>query len=606
MRRLIFLLVLWTAVGLAQAGDLDRATGGQDVTVSIASPFSVLPPGHIVPYRVTIRNDRNGTGTWQIHFMGTTSASTAGATYLDHDMTVAANTTGVFDLLVPLPTLATGEYGGTNLSAAITGPGFTSGPNDFFARFYSGSTYYPSASKCVRSPYTLIGNGVLGDVGLGPLETSYKDRSEQFFGSAVDVAELPSDWRAYSGVASFLLKDSEWLSLNAAQRAAVCDYVAMGGHLTLLTSDTAEVKTPQLQLPEPDGKPGPYGFGNITLQSGLTFPPDRYTLTKYLQDSPVELAQNIDLDFSTWPLRKLVGTIAVSSVFILSFVVFFGSLIGPVNLFVFAPGKKRFRLFWTTPLISIIASVALIVSILLTDGLGGTGRQMIVIFSLPGANREAVIQEQVSRTAVLFRTEWQNQQDYLISAVSTRSMDNASGGAGSRANNYQQEMADASNTYRQSGNEFSGDWFRSRSASGQYLQAVRNSRAALTVLNPQGFASGQPPQVLSSFAGTLDVVYLLDGGGHYWTCRQLAPGSKQTCTSATYHQFRRFWNDARANAGGMLKRVLNPDTRTGYFYATGTVPPSERLTTLGEIQWQLDKGIYLGPWVASTAPEGTP
>jgi hypothetical protein len=163
-------------------------------------------------------------------------------------------------------------------------------------------------------------------------------------------------------------------------------------------------------------------------------------------------------------------------------------------------------------------------------------------------------------------------------------------------------MAD---TYLQIGNDYSGNWFRSRSVTGQYLQAMRPSRASLTVLNAAAVDAGQEaPTVLSSFPSTLSRVYLLDSQGNVWTCEDLAPGHKATCVAGTSAAYSSFWNDACADAGGKLRPLLNAAAnRAGCFYATGVPAPEEILPTLGEIHWDTEPGVYLGPWVASTSTE---
>ncbi len=602
MRHLILALVIGSAVlagGMFAArasGQLDRSANGQDVTVSLKSPFSDFPPGGCVPYQVNIRNDRNAPGTWHFFFQGAANMSNVGASIFEKDLSVAANTSASFDIVVPMPSAS--ETGYISMNVGVTGPGFRSSYNQFFAYMYSNN---PGS----RSPFTVIGADVLGPSGSGSLESAYKDRSGVFYGSVVDMEDMPSDWRAYSGVAALILKDSEWLSLNAAQHEAVCDYVAQGGHLTLFTSENLDSRTPQLQLPSPGGKPGAYGFGNISLDATPSFPPDAALLITAIEDSPASTAANVDQNFSTWGLRPLIGTIVVSAGFILSFVLLFGSLVGPVNLFVFARGNRRFRLFWTTPLISLVASLALIVGIFLTDDLGGKGIQTVAIYSLPSVNREVVIQEQVARTGVLFSNQWHNDQDYLITPVSDSAMKNALVAEGGRVYGPRANLADSPATYRQDGNEYFGNWFRSRSVSGQYLQAIRPSRSALTVLNPQALNSrGAPPVVLSSFPQELSQVFLLDNQGHYWTCTHLEPGRKETCAPCNELDFNPFWTKACTNAGGKLRPLLSwVGDRAGCFYATGIPSPDERLATLGEIRWGVDQGIYLGQWVASTAPE---
>jgi hypothetical protein len=596
----------------ARGDDLDRSTEGHEVRVRADSPFSTLPPGGCVPFRVTIRNDGDSSGTWRMTFQSSSNMSNLGASIFEQDCPVAANSSATFDLLVPLPKASNTPGYNTTLQVGVAGPGFENAGagREFFGYFYQNNA-------TARSPYTIIGQNLLGPIGLGPLETLYKDGGQEFYGSEVDPAALPSDWRAYSGVASILLKDTEWLDLSPAQHDAICDYVAQGGQLTLFT--TQGMQAAELQLPGPNGQPGAYGFGSIEVKPEQTQPPTAETLSLTLNFSPAADAQKIDQNFSTWDLRQSLGTIAVSAVFILSFVILFGSVVGPVNLFVFARGKNRFRLFWTTPLISVVASVALIAGILLTDGIGGTGKQMVVIYNLPEVNREVVIQEQVARTALLFSNRWLNTQDYLITPISADSIDGAMYHHGEYAfRGTHTDLDDSPDTYFQKGNELSGNWFRSRAITGQYLQAVLPSRSCLTVLNPNYFIAPTaslspfprtptPPVVLSSFPTTLTKVFLLDASGHYWTCDNLEPGRQQTCAPASVADFNVFWNAASANAGGKLRPALNgARNRPGYFYATGLPPANDTLTTLGEIRWQVTTGLYLGPWVASPTPETGP
>ena len=459
-------------------------------------------------------------------------------------------------------------------------------------------------------PFCLIGNDVLGNAGTGPLETAYKGTgpsygsSSNFYGSAIQASHIPTDWRALTGAARIILRDSEWLSLNSAQRGAVSDYVAQGGRLILLTTEILDTRVPELQLPTPDGKPGTYGFGQIAVQNVPAFPPDVSVLQNLIEHDGANPARQVDSDYSTWGLRDKVGTFTVHTGLILCFVLAFGVLIGPVNLFVFARGKNRFRLFWTTPLISILASAALLIAILLTDGLGGNGKQLIAVFSLPGANRAAVIQEQIARTAVLFSNRWHNDQDYLISPVSDSSLNNAASPAGFRSYSPRMNLAAQSDTYLQIGHDYSGNWFRSRSVTGQYLQAMRPSRSSLTVLNAAAVNDGKPPEVLSSFPGILSRVYLLDNQKHAWYCEDLAPGRKQVCRAVTDGDYSRFWLNTCTDAGGKLRPLLDAAANhAGFFYAVGNPDPSESLPSSGEVHWEAVQGIYLGPWIAAPATE---
>lgn len=608
MRRFLLLSCAWivwlAGFFICRADNLERALEGNNVKATLSSPFSALPPSGCVPFRVTIRNDGNTPGTWHITFEGGANVYMRGmgSSLMSEDVTVKANASDSFDFMVPL-TASTDRSHANSLQVGITGPGF--GDSGLEGRNLAAFINYGAEPQ---SPFTLVGSEILGPSGTGWLETWYKNRRQAFAGSAVDASALPSDWRAYSGVAAICLKDSEWLALSAVQHDALCDYVAQGGELLLFSAEDTGARATGLRLPQSDGNPGAYGLGYISLATYPTLPIDPQILDTEVKRHRAPAAENIDQNFSTWDLRKQLGSIQVSGAFILCFVLLFGTLVGPVNMFVFAKGRQRFRLFWTTPLISILASLSLMAGILLTDGLGGSGRQMIVIYSLPDANREVVVQEQVARTGLLFHTGWHSDQHYLITPVSDSSMGNAMYRNGAYAGRSDGLEENFPNKYVQSGGTYAGNWFRSREVSGQYLQAVRPSRSTLTVLNPGGFNSGQePPVLLSSFPQELSHVYLIDPQGHFWTCENLEPGVKKSGAPSSGIELNRFWTDVCGHAGGKLRPALSRiEKLPGFFFASGIPPESDRLNTLDEIRWQVASGIYLGPWVAAPATENTP
>ncbi len=606
MRHLFLLLglgLLIAGMPSALADNLDRSAGGRDVRVELSSPLSTIPPGGCVPFHVEIKNESRTPGTWVINFESSSYQSGQQTLNFQQNMTVAGNSTGAFDFAVPLSVTRTD--GSTNtIQVSVNGPGFDSGNA---ATRNLGYFYQNGSNRSVRSPYAILGKELLGAPALGPLQTLYTTGKREFYGSMVDVKSLSSDWRGLTGVASLLLKDSEWLSLPPGPRDAICDYVAQGGHLTLFTPDEPETVATRLRLPTTDGKPGVYGFGLITLNQLETTPPSAKVLQDAVEAHPAPTSAEIDSLFSTWDLRVSLGMIAVSSGFIIAFVFVFGALVGPVNLFVFARGKNRFRLFWTTPLLSLLASLGLIIGILFTDGLGGQGKQMLAFFSLPGTNREVVIQEQASRSAVLFNNRFRNTQSYLITPVSMEVMNAAMAHEGDfSSRRFSNHGDNTPNTYSQTGDELSGSWFPTRAITGQYLQAMRPTRSTLSVLNNDGFTKrGEAPIVLSSFADELSEVHLLDERGKYWVCRHLQPGRQQTCQSDSREDYARFWKTSCQLAGGKLRPSLQAaGSHAGYFYASGHPGSGESLTTLDEVSWKASSGVYLGPWVV--APEKSP
>jgi len=218
-----------------------------------------------------------------------------------------------------------------------------------------------------------------------------------------------------------------------------------------------------------------------------------------------------------------------------------------------------------------------------------------------------VVQEQIARTAVLFSTRWHANQDYIINPISNPTVDSSPAGHGFRY--YSRSPRSESNwDYSLENGTYSGDWFSSRAIEAQYLETVRPSRATLSVLNADELAAASAaPVVLSSYPQRLDRVYLIDDAGHYWTCSDLDPGRKATCTASNVGDFAEFWTVACKNAGGKLRPVLNrAQGRVGCFYATGSVPEESRLATLAEIHWLSSPGIFLGDWVGIRNGETAP
>jgi amino acid transporter len=103
--------------------------------------------------------------------------------------------------------------------------------------------------------------------------------------------------------------------------------------------------------------------------------------------------------------------------FLIVFITAFAAIVGPLNLYWLAGGARRHRLFWTTPLISLAASLLLVVVILLQDGFGGVGKRVLLTYILPGEKKAVVLQEQVTRTGVLLGREFDVQEDVFLTPL---------------------------------------------------------------------------------------------------------------------------------------------------------------------------------------------
>jgi len=231
-----------------------------------------------------------------------------------------------------------------------------------------------------------------GGATSGPGSSGPGGSNDQVELSVVDAAAWPADWRVWSPFTLVVMTDPEFRALDGARRAALLDWVALGGTLSLFPPFTqgsslipaenwgrggiirsektlAEVASPESLLPK--APKFPRQLFDQAIMAGNSSGPQAFELSS--------------------------GSIGVTL-----FLVLFALLIGPVNLLLFAPAKSRQRLFFTVPLISLGASLVLGLVIVWRDGFGGEGVQRGLIMLLPGENKAVVVQDQLSRTGVLF------------------------------------------------------------------------------------------------------------------------------------------------------------------------------------------------------------
>jgi hypothetical protein len=130
---------------------------------------------------------------------------------------------------------------------------------------------------------------------------------------------------------------------------------------------------------------------------------------------------------------------------------------------VFAGRGRPSRIFWTTPVISLVATAFLLGLMFFRDGVGGSGARRTLVLLDPDRNSMAVLQEQFSRTGILLgrsfpirEPSWMLPQPTDTFAMSTTGMSRSAGSF--------IEVNDERRT---------GDWFSSRSDQAFTLQAVR-------------------------------------------------------------------------------------------------------------------------------------
>lgn len=575
------------------------------IDIKMSRAYETLPSSGFLPVTIEIKNDTELTRSWTFRFEsmrhhGGTQEITGN--YV-RQFTVKPKASGTFKLLVPLAPPSSSSSLSSQLYFQASGHGITNTDSTFLA-----ST---SHSKD-RTPYFLLGN----DWGVhiwGRLQTRILSSSSarDLDGSRVMHTDLPEDWRGYAGCALVMLSEEEWGWLNPEQKNALKNWVGLGGSLAILTESLNTNLAVLLDEPTENltfsrkGIPTlPLGFGlaRMIFKEGMAYP-EQTLVSLILNPNPAYVSDRKARNsyVTSWGLAEQISGIAANQGLMLIFVVLFAALIGPINLFFLANKKHRYRLFWTTPAISVGASLLLLFAILIFDGLGGTGRRMVAAVVLPHQNQLALFQEQISRSAVLMGAGFQINQPASIQQIilsgDGRSLHTIERlrPDGSINSIYSAELAQRGSLgFYQDQDWYSGDYFQSRAVQAQTLAAIQPSRHRLDLLREAGEES--PPVVSSSFAGKLATVFYRDQEGKLWQLEGLVPGQQAEMQPATSQDFDPFWNKQIELAGGILAPKLRAvRQRQGYFYAEaepGSRSPA--LNTLTSIRWTDGPVLYLG------------
>lgn len=535
------------------------------IDVSIQGAYKEIPSSGYLPLQVIIENNSGKTRSWDL-----TSSSTAG--YIDQRVvkhratfTVENGERKVFNLVAPLtdafsPPHLSGEYmihlSGYGVRNMRLHFGF-----GFGSRSRQGTRVGMSESLAPRN--------------LEKLQAASPD----FAGTSFDLTLIPPDWRAFSGFDQIWISDDEWRATDAATRLTLLDWVATGGILYICREENDPMPLTGLtNLPENESLTR--GFGEIRTHPRHGGNLDEAATLEAIQQ-PVHSARTLLRDLhtpSSWALLDKLNKLTIRTTLFISFLVLFGIVVGPINVFVFARGSKRFRLFWTTPLISVSASIFIFALILLQDGFGGHGHQLAIWRYFPHENKAIFQQEQASRTGLLLKRDFS--VDVPVSLLPIRIETIGSSISGSFG---VQQRA------------FSGDWFRSRSLQGHLLKGVTNTRSRIEITE----SSDGVPSVLSTFPFPLETVFYLDENGHWWHVENLRSGESQMLEKSDLREFderrRKFSDQATPFIGNEISR-LPPESGQFFAFANASGGTWETLST---IDWKSRNSFHFGPVIFS-------
>lgn len=581
---------------VAQQRLLERSYDKAGATrLEVESVFSSGGTRGFMPVRVTIRNGTAENRDWRLSF--NFGSGWAEMTYRsEFVVSVDSGAEVMQDLLVPIPTTLNGSGGYRQVSVRATSAGL------------------PSANQSDGTQSFLAWPGLaisksLADRNITRLNSEANSRGSSTtdsFAVSFDPEMLPADWRGYTSLDGLLITEEEWDKLNPGTRLAILEWVRLGGRLDFYTKKP-EPKTwladrPFLKEITEGLKDNRVnrGMGRIFAWNwdGQNLDP-KPVVTRYA--SVPNLAETLVSDYSRdWPLQRSFGSKSFNVVLVVLLLIAFGIVVGPINLFVLAKPGRRHRLFVTTPIISLIASLLILAIILLGDGIGGSGRRAVLALLEPGAEEKRLYltQEQISRSGVLLGSAFEVNEPVFVSPVM---LPPSPWNRLDRSSNPVASFTLEGKTYR-------GDWFQSRSEQGQFLQSVRPTRSRIEL---QTSATGEePPQVVSSLEFSVDEFFYRDQGGKVWKSAAPGPfvgGEAIPLEASDAEALEKWWEEKSQDFSSPLRsksRALWKEQ--GRFFATSADQESGFIPTLKSIRWKEESALISGAVLESGGSSDTP
>jgi len=552
------------------------------------------PPLGIVEVKIKALNHSKSPADWTATSMDSTFGS--GTMSAQLALRAAAESGVEKALLVPLaPVLDMDQRYYKNLSVAFSGKGVNSIGAAFRLNTPTWSSTSPSGKPNDRVPFfatsETFGQKFPGLPGM--VEASRTRLCASTLGDAVNA---PADWRGYSGLSQWWLTAPEWNAQSAQQRAATLDWVALGGRLVIYNDQPAPVPDP-FRADQVKGDALTHGLGQVRFLTGAEAV--QKDGVNFIIKAQTETTENLlgQMQENAWGLPVLVGAVRLQSALIFGFILIFALVVGPLNLFVFASGKNRPRLFWTTPLISLIGAGLLGALVIVQDGFGGTGARTTLAVLLPQDKKMAVIQEQVSRTGLLLSSRFGKTEGMWMMPVP---VPESSPGSGPRGLRIRTSVGGSNRDrkYLESESEAWGGWFASRSLQAQILQGVKLNRGGIE------FTAGESPTVVSSLSTPLKTLYLRDDEDNYWLAQNVGTGVRTPLKKAAPKNFfdwktKQFRKAASHFMNERATQFHNQANGNQWVFAEVAEPTKLATPTLESIRWEHDRAFVIGPYMVS-------
>jgi len=568
----IFILVIPMAGWGQKAVPGIQTTPGSGVEIALFEYFSETPLYSSVPLQVHIQNDSGRDRTWSLlASVRTEQREDSGKSRSDWEFPVPDGEKKVFEIMVPvLPPPGSLQKFSRELSLVLSLSGYG----------IRGEARLSSTSVKSENP-PLAMSETIGASSWGLLEQHFKKSGgpHALLGGQFDPMFLPSDWRGYTGYHSIWMASEDWLKADPSSKNALSDWVAQGGHLYIACADREAQVVRSLKLPGGgNAEKWSHGLGTIRIvpwdEEGI----DVEEVAIEIRENRGYFHQDLSELYSGWTLVDALEPIEIRPGFILMFVILFAILVGPINLFVFCRKGKQVRLFWTTPALSVGASLLLALLIVLDDGFGGVGQRVTTVVLLSEEKQSVVIQEQVCRTGVLLDRGFEVEEPLLISPIPLTQQ----GSVQCR------EVSSVASQHH-------GDWFSSRAIQAQYAQTLRPTRARLQVFQGAGQGS-DPPTVLSSIDAHLDTLFILDEEHEVWRADSVRVGTKTQLVQCSFNDFKG-WR-ASLEIGGRTRTVIDLHLESGspIFIAFSKGPNKDAIALFEGLDWNQAGTFYMGEW----------
>ena len=593
--RLTLLLGLLASSALAQKTITNgNLTSDGARALEIRSVFDPMPPSGYAPLRIVATNGTDSDMRWDFSFLSKTQQFRRENEHRSRlALAMPAHTTQSATFLAPLSV----QYGDTS-------SGYWNNSHQFHITLdgtgLDQRSYQEYHERADEFPAIAISKG-LADANHSKLKDEVErlgsgGSKREFFGSVFAPADLPEDWRGLSGFDYLMVSSSEWQALKPGQQLAVMQWVRFYGELHIYAM--AGITSAGLGLPadfDSDQKEMSLGLIKIIRWDGKSLDAG-VTVGRY--KGVVNRAEDITSAYAglstgsirkpVWELLNALGERNFASWQVVVFLVVFGILVGPVNLFVLAPSGRRHRLFITTPLLSVGASLLMVGIILTQDGTGGIGARFIAIELQPEEAAAYITQEQSSRTGVLLGGGFEVKQPALIEPLALPDTPWVK-----LKNNNNSQPAQLS----QEGSLRGGNYFQSRAEQGHILRAVVSSRARLEMKT--GLAPDAAPEVISALGFSIDDLFYVDEKGTIWRAKgNLATGQQVKLNQSDSSTLRTNLEDPIKLSGGhtrsRLMGLINGAPARNTFFATAKAAPGFTLDTLPSIRWQQDRVVVFG------------